>query len=78
MVGKLRLSEWTGRDGERRSKLQVSTPTKPEVSPGTPGVADACSSSASRSRPGSPTVPSLRDGDEPADRPALGKYRKAG
>ena len=23
VVGKLRLSEWTGRDGERRSKIQV-------------------------------------------------------
>jgi len=23
VVGKLRLSEWTGRDGERRSRVQV-------------------------------------------------------
>lgn len=23
MVGKLRLNEWTGRDGEKRSKVQI-------------------------------------------------------
>ncbi len=55
VVGKLRLSEWTGRDGERRSKVQVSHPTKPEVSPGTPGWPTPSSSSASRPRPPGPT-----------------------
>ena len=46
MVGKLRLSEWTGRDGERRSKIQVvadavqflGKPTKAGAPEG--GVAD--------------------------------------
>lgn len=41
MVGKLRLSEWTGRDGERRSKVQVSHPNETEGFAGDPGVADA-------------------------------------
>ncbi|MCA1841715.1 MAG: hypothetical protein LC792_00730 [Actinobacteria bacterium] len=46
MVGKLRLSEWTSRDGEKRSKIQVvadavqflGAPTKAGAPDG--GVAD--------------------------------------
>ena len=63
-VGKLRLNEWTDRNGEKRSRIQV--------------VADAVQFL------GKPTKTSEPDGDEaepddkPADRPALGRYRKAG
>jgi single-strand DNA-binding protein len=58
VVGKLRFSEWTGRDGERRSKIQV--------------VADAVQFL------GSPKAakPAADEVDEPADRPAVGAYRR--
>jgi single-strand DNA-binding protein len=58
VVGKLRFSEWTGRDGERRSKVQVA--------------ADAVQFL------GSPKKAAQPDGGvaEPADRPALGAYRR--
>jgi single-strand DNA-binding protein len=62
VVGKLRLNEWTGRDGERRSKLQV--------------VADAVQFLGSPKKAGDPDGAVASDGDEPADRPAIGKYRK--
>jgi single-strand DNA-binding protein len=58
VVGKLRLNEWTGRDGEKRSKVQV--------------VADAVDFL------GAPTK--TKSGDEPdeqpADKPAVGAYRR--
>jgi single-strand DNA-binding protein len=47
VVGKLRLNEWTGRDGERRSRVQVvadtvdflGTPSKPaKAADDEPGV----------------------------------------
>ena len=58
VVGKLRLSEWTSRDGERRSKIQV--------------VADAVQFL------GAPTKTADPDGGvaEPADKPAVGAYRR--
>jgi single-strand DNA-binding protein len=62
VVGKLRFSEWTGRDGERRSKIQV--------------VADAVQFLGSPKKAGDPDGAVASDGDEPADRPAIGKYRK--
>ena len=64
MVGKLRLSEWTARDGERRSKIQV--------------VADAVQFLGKPAKTGDPDGTVAEPGDKPADRPALGKYRKAG
>ena len=58
VVGKLRLSEWTSRDGEKRSRLQV--------------VADAVQFLGAPKKAGDP------DGgvSEPADKPALGAYRR--
>ena len=59
VVGKLRLSEWTGRDGERRSKVQV--------------VADAVQFL------GAPTKKAAEPSDDdevPADKPAVGAYRR--
>jgi single-strand DNA-binding protein len=67
VVGKLRFSEWAGRDGERRSKVQV--------------VADAVQFLGSPRKAGDPDGGVAQDeqscGDKPADRPAAGKYRKA-
>jgi single-strand DNA-binding protein len=60
VVGKLRLNEWTGKDGERRSRVQV--------------VADAVQFL------GAPTkaVKPVAEGsdEEPADKPAVGAYRR--
>jgi single-strand DNA-binding protein len=58
VVGKLRLNEWTSKDGERRSRIQV--------------VADAVQFL------GSPkgTKPSGDESEEPADKPAVGSYRR--
>jgi single-stranded DNA-binding protein len=64
VVGKLRFSEWTGRDGERRSKIQV--------------VADAVQFLGKPTKAGDPDGGMAGTDDKPADRPALGKYRKAG
>jgi hypothetical protein len=57
-VGKLRLNEWTTKDGERGSRIQV--------------VADAVQFF------GSPRgiKPSADDAAEPADKPAVGAYRR--
>jgi single-strand DNA-binding protein len=63
VVGKLRLSEWTSRDGEKRSKIQV--------------VADAVQFLGKPTKAGDPDGGVASDDDKPADRPALGKYRKA-
>ena len=63
MVGRLRLSEWTSRDGERRSKIQV--------------VADAVQFLDSPKKAGDPDGGVAGTDDKPADRPAIGKYRKA-
>ena len=60
VVGKLRLSEWTGRDGERRSKIQV--------------VADAVQFLGAPTRTGKPAAE--EPVEEPADRPAVGAYRR--
>jgi single-strand DNA-binding protein len=62
VVGKLRLNEWTGRDGERRSKLQV--------------VADAVQFLGAPKKSGDPDG-GVADADgKPADKPALGAYRR--
>ena len=63
VVGKLRLSEWTSRDGERRSKIQV--------------VADAVTFLGKPTKAGDPDGAVAEPDEQPADRPALGKYRKA-
>ena len=59
VVGKLRLSEWTSRDGERRSKIQV--------------VADAVQFLGKPTKTGSPHGSVAEAHDKPADRPASGK-----
>ena len=58
VVGKLRLNEWTSKDGERRSRIQV--------------IADAVQFLDAPKKTGDP------DGDvaEPADKPAVGAYRR--
>jgi single-strand DNA-binding protein len=63
VVGKLRLSEWTGRDGERRSKLQV--------------VADAVQFLGAPKKASDPDGGIADADDKSAARPAAGKYRKA-
>jgi single-strand DNA-binding protein len=52
VVGKLRLSEWTGRDGERRSKIQV--------------VADAVQFLGSPKKAGDPDGGVAEPADKPA------------
>jgi single-strand DNA-binding protein len=64
VVGKLRLSEWTSRDGEKRSRIQV--------------VADAVQFLGSPKKAADPDGGVAEPDDKPADRPAIGKYRKAG
>ena len=64
VVGKLRLNEWTSKDGERRSRVQV--------------VADAVQFLGKPTRTGAPDGGVAKPDDNPADRPALGKYRKTG
>ena len=61
MVGKLRLSEWTTADGERRSRIQV--------------VADAVQFLDPPKKTGDPDVV-VASADTPADRPAIGAYRR--
>jgi single-strand DNA-binding protein len=61
VVGKLRLNEWTGRDGERRSKIQV--------------VADAVDFLGAPTKKASESAPA-DDTEEPADKPAVGAYRR--
>ncbi len=63
VVGKLRLNEWTSKDGERRSRVQV--------------VADAVQFLGKPTKAGSPDGGVADPDDKPGDRPALGKYRKA-
>jgi single-strand DNA-binding protein len=63
VVGKLRLNEWTSKDGERRSRIQV--------------VADAVQFLGKPTKPAEPDGDVAEPDDKPADRPALGKYRKA-
>ena len=58
VVGKLRLNEWTGRDGQRHSRLQVVADTVQFL--GAPNATKA--------------VPGGQE--KPADRPALGAYRR--
>jgi single-stranded DNA-binding protein len=58
VVGRLRFSEWTGRDGEKRSRLQV--------------VAEAVHFLGAPTKTSADTA----DGDEPADKPAVGSYRR--
>jgi single-strand DNA-binding protein len=62
VVGKLRLSEWTGRDGERRSKIQV--------------VADAVQFLDPPKKTGDPDGGVAGAAEKPADKPAVGAYRR--
>jgi hypothetical protein len=78
VVGRLHLNEWTGREGERRLKLQVSTPTKPEVSPGAPGVADAVQLFGSPKRVGYPDGGVASDGDGSTDKHGGRRLRAQG
>ena len=58
VVGKLRFSEWTGRDGEKRSRLQIVADAVQFL--GAPKNAKAAAD----------------DDEKPADRPAIGAYRR--
>ena len=60
VVGKLRLSEWTGRGGERRSKVQVVADAVDFLGAPTKAKADEPSD----------------DDDKPVDKPAVGAYRR--
>jgi single-strand DNA-binding protein len=62
VVGKLRLSEWTSRDGERRSKIQV--------------VADAVQFLGSPKKAGDPDGGVASDDEGSTDKPATGAYRR--
>jgi single-strand DNA-binding protein len=62
VVGKLRLNEWTTKDGERRSRLQV--------------VADAVQFLDPPKKAGDPDAGVTEPADTPADRPAVGAYRR--
>ena len=58
VVGKLRLNEWTSKDGERRSRVQV--------------VADSVQFLGAPKKP----APVDEPDNQPADRPAVGAYRR--
>jgi single-strand DNA-binding protein len=60
VVGKLRLSEWTSREGERRSKVQV--------------VADAVQFLGAPTKAGKPAAE--EPDEKPAEKPAVGAYRR--
>jgi single-strand DNA-binding protein len=62
VVGRLRLNEWTGKDGERHSRIQV--------------VADAVQFLGKRKTANTPPADEAEAVDTPADRPALGGYRR--
>jgi len=62
VVGKLRLSEWTTKDGERRSRVQV--------------VADAVQFLGSPTKTGDPDGGVAEPEQKPANRPAVGAYRR--
>jgi single-strand DNA-binding protein len=63
VVGRLHLNEWTSREGERRSRLQV--------------VADAVQFLDKPKAANAPAEPADKTSDDkPADRPAVGAYRR--
>jgi len=62
VVGKLRLNEWTSREGERRSRLQVVAD----------GVQFLDKPKAKTADDGEPDEPA----EKPADRPAVGAFRR--
>jgi single-strand DNA-binding protein len=61
VVGKLRLNEWTTKDGEPRSRIQV--------------VADAVQF-LDAPKAAKPSDDDDKPADKPADRPAVGAYRR--
>lgn len=63
VVGRLRLNEWTDRNGEKRSRIQV--------------VADAVQFLGKPTKAGAPDGGVAEADEKPADRPAVGKYRRA-
>ena len=62
VVGRLHLNEWTSREGQRRSRLQV--------------VADAVQFLDPPKKAGDPDGGVAEPADKPADRPAVGAYRR--
>ena len=62
VVGKLRLNEWTSREGERRSRIQV--------------VADAVQFVDSPKKTGDPDGGVAEPPEKAAGRPAVGAYRR--
>jgi single-strand DNA-binding protein len=62
VVGKLRLNEWTTKDGERRSRLQA--------------VADAVQFLDKPALGGAAPVDPRAEPAKPADRSAVGAYRR--
>jgi len=62
LVARLRVNELTGKDGERRSRLQV--------------VADAVQFLDPPKKAGGPDGAVAEPADKPADRPAVGAYRR--
>jgi single-strand DNA-binding protein len=62
VVGKLRLNEWTTKDGERRSRIQV--------------VADAVQFLDAPKKTGDADGGVAEPADKTANRPAVGAYRR--
>ena len=62
VVGRLRLSEWTSKDGERRSKIQV--------------IAEAVQFLDAPRKTTGPDGGVAEPAAKPADRPAVGAYRR--
>ena len=62
VVGRLHLNEWTSREGERRSRLQV--------------VADAVQFLDRPTKTGDPDGAVAEAAEKPADRPAVGAHRR--
>jgi len=62
VVGRLHLDEWTSREGERRSRIQV--------------VADAVQFIDPPKKAADPDGGVAEPAEEPADKPAVGAYRR--
>jgi single-strand DNA-binding protein len=62
IVGRLHLNQWTSREGERRSRLQV--------------VADAVQFLDPPKKAGDPDGAVAGPADKPVDKPAVGAYRR--
>ena len=60
VVGKLRLNEWTTKDGERRSKIQIVADVVQFLDAPKKDEPDGC----------------VAEPEKPANRPAVGAYRR--